>query len=328
MRFSFIQFRDLGIVLEEADSPEIGRGGGASSTRFSYLDSIMDNNDYLQPQTSSSSSYIIGNSADIGRPLLPLRRARAGTMPSMVYMDHSPIITPQPSLPLPSFSSQHDSNNNRHRSGSLTLPAPANFQMSNTWRSTPIEPISPSTEQLLQGDDDFSIARTLRSIGLDEEEGDQQKSSVFNNHNIRTNLRNRSYSVNNTAMYQQQQQLQQQENLTPTTRSRIISNNNNIHTQQTENLNTNNINSRPRASSMGRMDYARLTPPGLSSLWKMQLGTLHDTEDLIVNEPPLSLGDSELLANIILQQNGVDGTTTAVNSSTDNLSLIDVSYTC
>lgn len=240
-------FRDLDVVLEETDSNE----------GYSYLDSILDNN-YLQPQKSSS--YLVGNQ-QVGR-------ARAGTMPSLAYMDQ-PTIIPQTAFL-----------NNRHRSGSLTLPAPANLQMSNMYNTWGQEPISPSTEQLLQGDDDFSIARTLRSIGLDEENDDRP----------RINARSRSYSVNNTVMYQQQD-----------TRSRI---NNSFHTPPPLE-NHAPVGNRPRASSMGRMDYTRLTPPGLSSLWKMQLGTLHDEE----YDTSLSLGDSELLANMI---------------SIDNISLTEV----
>ncbi|KAI7896233.1 armadillo-type protein [Mucor mucedo] len=231
--------RDLDVVLEETDSNE----------GYSYLDSILDNN-YL-PQKSSS--YLSGNQQ--------VRRSRAGTMPSLAYMEQ-PTIIPQTAFL-----------NNRHRSGSLTLPAPANLQMSTMYNTWGQEPISPSTEQLLQGDDDFSIARTLRSIGLDEENDDKP----------RINARSRSYSVNNTVMYQQQP---------PDSRSRI---NNSFHTPPPSLDNQPSVGNRPRASSMGRMDYTRLTPPGLSSLWKMQLGTLHDEE----YDTSLSLGDSELLANMI-----------------------------
>lgn len=221
-------------------------------------------------------------------------------MPSLAYMNEP---SPPPVL-IPSSSSSNNNNsfinnnnnhttnnNNRHRSGSLTLPVPTNLHMSNmfsnnnnntnnTWQnnnSTLEEPISPSTEQLLQGDDDFSIARTLRSIGLDEDSNSIRPAAG----------RNRSYSVNNTALYQQQSRVFP--SLTPPPPPPMIGN-------------------RRRASSMGRMDYNRLTPPGLSSLWQMQLGTLHDEDydsqsnSTTTQEPSLSLGDSELLANMLQQQ--------------------------
>ena len=267
--------------MEEADLSE----------GYSYLNSMLDNSQNYSPQQNSS-SYLVGN-PDVGHTLLPSRRTRAGTMPSLVYMEPSPppVLVSTPNTYLQT--------NNRHRSGSLTLPVPSNLNMSNmfhynnnnnssnnnnNWHhQPPSEPISPSTEQLLQGDDDFSIARTLRSIGLDEDH-DRPR-------------RNRSYSVNNTVMYQDT-------TATPT-RSRINSNNNAFHTPSLESFTP--PGNRRRASSMGRMDNpTRLTPPGLSSLWQMQLGTLHDEDyetqstSTTQEQPSLSLGDSELLANMIL----------------------------
>ncbi|KAI9269993.1 armadillo-type protein [Helicostylum pulchrum] len=220
-------------------------------------------------------------------------------MPSLAYMNQPPIIPQSNYLNNNNnnTSSASNGNGNRHRSGSLTLPTPASLQMSNLY-SWGQEPISPSTEQLLQGDDDFSIARTLRSIGLDEE----------NDNKPRISSRGRSYSVNNTVTYQQD---------TTPTRSRI----NNFHqpsssSSSSSSLDTSStVGNRPRASSMGRMDYSRLTPPGLSSLWKMQLGTLHDEEYDAMIEPPLSLGDSELLANMISIDNTSQNTLVENNRS-------------
>lgn len=213
----------------------------------------------------------------------PLRRARAGTMPSLAYMNQPPIIPPNNFINSTTAATTTISNGNRHRSGSLTLPKPASLQIPNMY-SWGQEPISPSTEQLLQGDDDFSIARTLRSIGLDEE----------NDNKPRHNSRSRSYSVNNTMTYQQDTSRRMNNNFNPP-------------------LDSSSVGNRPRASSMGRMDYSRITPPGLSSLWKMQLGTLHD-EEYDSSEPSLSLGDSELLANMISIDN------------TNSNNLIEVSF--
>lgn len=221
----------------------------------------------------------------------PLRRARAGTMPSMIYHMNptttaSPAsLPPPPMLPPPLLNS-----NSRNRSGSLTLPN--NYY--ETWEANAD----------IQGDD---IARTLRSIGLvdDKDEDNSGHSSLSSNsttnlntppvtavtsNNLlltRQNIRSRSYSVNNAPFYQQQNSQQQS----------FAMNANSFGHLEPFHLNNNN---RPRASSMGRMDYlAAPGPSSTSSLWKMQLGTVHDDESTaeLIDEP-LSLGDSELLANM------------------------------
>lgn len=266
------------------------------------------------PYSSSKLFPIDTANLETRTPLLPLRRARAGTMPSVIYMDHQHQAPLQPQLPPVAFPVVTNSTVNRHRSGSLTLPVPATYA---AWRPTTMEPTSPSTtEQLLQQGDD--IARTLRSIGLDDDKdgsGSSPLSSASNSiatpptggspsanllHQQRNTLRSRSYSVNNAAMYQQQPQPQP-----------LVGAGFSLSASSMENMLMNStshrgMNSRPRASSMGKMDYSTNTPPGLSSLWKMQLGTLEDDsiyesseEHAMSPEHSLSLGDSELLANML-----------------------------
>ncbi|KAL7311593.1 hypothetical protein PS15m_009332 [Mucor circinelloides] len=310
----FHSARDLDTVLEEA----------ANTTHYEhgYLDNMLNT-----PYSSNKLFPIDTTNLETRTPLLPLRRARAGTMPSAIYMDHphhqqqAPLQPQQPQIPPIAFPVVANSSVNRHRSGSLTLPVPATYA---AWGPSTIEPSFPSTtEQLLQQGDD--IARTLRSIGLDDDKdgsGSSPLSSASNSiatpptggspsanllHQQRNTLRSRSYSVNNAAMYQQQHQQ-------PQPLSTSLSNGFSLSSSSMENilLNSNNHcnmnSSRPRASSMGKMDYSTSTPPGLSSLWKMQLGTLEDDsiyesseENAVSSEQQhsLSLGDSELLANML-----------------------------
>jgi len=315
----------LDTVLEEA----------ANTTQYEhgYLDNMLNT-----PYSSNKLFPIDTTNLETRTPLLPLRRARAGTMPSAIYMDHphhqqqAPLQPQQPQIPPIAFPVVANNNVNRHRSGSLTLPVPATYA---AWGPSTLEPAFPSTtEQLLQQGDD--IARTLRSIGLDDDKdgsGSSPLSSASNSiatpptggspsanllHQQRNTLRSRSYSVNNAAMYQQQHQQ-------PQPLGASLSNGFSLSSSSMENilLNSNNHcnmnSSRPRASSMGKMDYSTSTPPGLSSLWKMQLGTLEDDSIYESNEEnavsseqhqqhSLSLGDSELLANM-LHINGDSGST-------------------
>ncbi|GAN10525.1 hypothetical protein MAM1_0366d10067 [Mucor ambiguus] len=308
--------RDLDVVLEET--------ANATDYNHGYLDNMLNT-----PYSSNKLFSIDTTNLETRAPLLPLRRARAGTMPSVVYMDQhhhqAPLPSQQPQLPPVSFPAVTNNTVNRHRSGSLTLPVPATYA---AWRSsTVVEPTSPSTtEQLLQQGDD--IARTLRSIGLDDDKdgsGSSPLSSASNSiatpptggspsanllHQQRNTLRSRSYSVNNAAMYQQQHQQPQPQPLGPS-----LSNSFSLSTTSMESILMNNnslrsMNSRPRASSMGKMDYSTNIPPGLSSLWKMQLSTLEDDSIYESSEEntmsleqqqqhSLSLGDSELLANML-----------------------------
>lgn len=303
--------RDLDIVLEET--------ANAASYNHGYLENMLNT-----PYSSNKLFPIDTTNLETRTPLLPLRRARAGTMPSVIYMDQhhhqAPPQPQQPQLPPVAFPVTTHNTVNRHRSGSLTLPVPATYA---AWRPSTAEPTSPSTtEQLLQQGDD--IARTLRSIGLDDDKdgsGSSPLSSASNSiatpptggspsasllHQQRNTLRSRSYSVNNAAMYQQQHQQQ------PQPLGTSFSNGFSLAASPMENMlmNSNShrsMSSRPRASSMGKMDYSANTPPGLSSLWKMQLSTLEDDsiyesseENAMSSEQhSLSLGDSELLANML-----------------------------
>lgn len=282
----------MDIVLEETTSP--------ADYNHGYLDNMLNT-----PYSNNKLFPIDTNSLETRTPLLPLRRARAGTMPSVIYMDQPPP-PPPPQMPPAAFPIVTNNSANRHRSGSLTLPVPATYA---AWRPSTAEPTSPSTEQLLQQGDD--IARTLRSIGLDDDKDGSGSSPLSSASNSiatpptggspsatllqqRNTLRSRSYSVNNAAMYQQQTPINNGFSLSSSSMESILLNNNNHRN-----------NSRPRASSMGKMDYNTNTPPGLSSLWKMQLGTLEDDsiyesneENNNQSEHSLSLGDSEFLANM------------------------------
>lgn len=326
----FHSARDLDIVLEET--------ANTANYNHGYLENMLNT-----PYSSSKLFPIDTTNLETRTPLLPLRRARAGTMPSVIYMDHHqhhqhqhhpmpPLQPQQPQLPPVTFPVVTNNNTvSRHRSGSLTLPVPATYAAA--WRPSTLEPTSPSTtEQLLQQGDD--IARTLRSIGLDDDKdgsGSSPLSSASNSiatpptggspsasllHQQRNTLRSRSYSVNNAAMYQQQQQLPPQPlgtslsngfSLSASSMENIL-----LNTSSHRGMNSSSSSSRPRASSMGKMDYSTNTPPGLSSLWKMQLGTLEDDSIYESNEEhsmspeqqqqqqhSLSLGDSELLANML-----------------------------
>jgi hypothetical protein len=267
------QFRDLDVAFEE---PLIDSTTESfHNTNNSYLDNM------LNIPYNNSSSYLENNK--------PLRRARAGTMPSTIY-HINPTTTTTSTPPPPPPSSMMPpllNSNNRNRSGSLTLPN----DYYAAWE----------TNADIQGDD---IARTLRSIGLVDDKDEEESGGSSLSSNSTTNLatppttattpnhlllprqsiRSRSYSVNNAPFYQQQQQPFM------TGFGELES----FHLNQSS-------NNRPRASSMGRMDF--LTPPGLSStssLWKMQLGTVHDVESAAASIiEPLSLGDSELLANML-----------------------------
>ncbi|KAI8330845.1 hypothetical protein BC941DRAFT_439730 [Chlamydoabsidia padenii] len=262
--------RDLDVVLEENNMHQ-GK---------SYLDQVLEPNCFLRNGKASSSNGNINNnnnndsftSTNISHlnvtstsSSLPQRRARAGTMPSMMSFDSpllrtathnhaaaaaataaglnhtlttstsSSTITPRQLPPPPPPAPV---GGGRHRSGSLNLPPPSLsfdttsslFWSSNSGHTTPTPP-SPATEQLLQGDSDFSIARTMRSLGLvedgsttittttangnmngegtsateapilDEEELINQSRASLLASASNTTTRNRSYSVNATIRY-------------------------------------------------------------------------------------------------------------------------------
>ncbi|KAI8378684.1 armadillo-type protein [Choanephora cucurbitarum] len=284
--------RDLCAVAEEGDASFV------EDYNQSYLSHVLDSTVYNKPSFES-----IGNTAN-GCSVLPMRRARAGTMPSLDSTP--PQLTPSIIMPSASLSFL----NNRHRSGSLNLPT------YNGWSSTVDPNFSPTSSELPQGDD---IARTLRSLGLDDDkdtESSRSPLSVASTHlatppigsvlplsqqkQQRSTLRSRSYSVNNTAIYQ----------TTPSSSSFINGLYSAPHPLPSLSVDPIPLSSnRPRASSMSRMDHNNRM--NISSLWKMQLGTLHDDPAFPGSpvppppamEPSLSLGDSEFLANIIHQNN-------------------------
>ncbi|KAI8378324.1 armadillo-type protein [Blakeslea trispora] len=279
--------RDLCAVAEEGDTLF------AEEYNQSYLNHILDNAPYNKSSFESTGSTASGCS------VLPMRRARAGTMPSL-------DSTPPPLTPSMIMSSTSLSFlNNRHRSGSLNLPA------YNGWSTA--DPTLPTSAELPQGDD---IARTLRSLGLDDDKDTDSSSSPLSAASThlatppigsvlplsqqkqqRSTLRSRSYSVNNTGIYQ-------------STSSSFVDELYNVpHPLPSLSVDPIPLSSnRPRASSMGRMDHSNRM--NMSSLWKMQLGTLHDDSAFLpvpspppIIEPSLSLGDSEFLANIMHQNN-------------------------
>lgn len=238
---------------------------------------------YSSTDTSTSSSSNVVSPAAIRRP-------RAGTMPSFIHPDMRPSsvnTTPNSSTALLLTTIEAG----RHRSGSLNLPPPA---VDSFWLGGHDGPLSPSSEQLLQNDSDFSIARTMRSLGLEEEE--QKKESMvglFHQQSppefhmpsrslLSGNNRNRSYSVNATARYEEPS-FKLPNALEGFTRQQVA---------------------RPRASSMGRADAGHLPPP--MGFWNNRGSPLvsmreedYETSSTTSSQQPLSLGDSELLANIL-----------------------------
>ncbi|KAI8093782.1 uncharacterized protein BX664DRAFT_295693 [Halteromyces radiatus] len=280
--------RDLDVVMEENNNIHEGK---------SYLDQVLEPtslnflrntkttptnmNGYTTTTTTTTTNTITttassSSSTSNGRlHSLPQRRARAGTMPSMMSFDSilsssssqppllrtathnhailnnsimtttteqpftssSPLLSTTPtSTPPPPIMTPVGGG--RHRSGSLNLPLPSlSFDTSpslfwsgttttttttNATTNTPgsmshgnntPSPPSPATEQLLQGDDDFSIARTMRSLGL-EDDANSSSTTVLDEEELinqcrasllasasNTTTRNRSYSVNATVRY-------------------------------------------------------------------------------------------------------------------------------
>lgn len=309
---------------------------------MSYLDGVLDplpsSLSFLRAMHSKASTGSVSafhNDNTMERPSLPMRRARAGTMPSLVHSSmpaddrthRSPLLRPAapPTTHHPP-QQQHTLSNpsidTRHRSGSLNLPIPPPMHLSFDsglfgWQDEPPSKSgsqlpSPSTEQLLRGDSDFSIARTLRSLGLEDDHRIESSTSTpfhpMHHHQqhpspppapsgrsllSNTSSRSRSYSVNAAARYQDTTTTTAPPPSTTTTRARTTS------------MSRSFVQNRPRASSMGRMDYGRPSPPVPSSLWQMHapLETLTDDEyDEDKSHGGLSLGDSELLANLIQKQ--------------------------
>lgn len=232
--------------------------------------------------------------------LSSVRRPRAGTMPSFIHTELNNTRN-NAALLLNTIES------GRHRSGSLNLPM---VDSSSFW--THDGPLSPSTEQLLQNDNDFSIARTMRSLGLED---DQQKEDLHHHHHnslfhhqsppefhmpsrslLSGSNRNRSYSVNATAIYENETTNGLTANTTRISNTPTYASPLEGFTRQ---------QNRPRASSMGRVDASRLPPPQIS-LWNNQMQQQQQQQQqrssplvTMREEEALSLGDSELLANII-----------------------------
>ncbi|KAF7727818.1 hypothetical protein EC973_007049 [Apophysomyces ossiformis] len=284
---------------------------------------------FLRPTPTKSTTAISSYQSSMDVPssmhchvsLPTMRRSRAGTMPSF-----APIPETTPHRSHSSFLLTPSAESGRHRSGSLNLPAPSlqlstpGTAFSSPWPNTELgrnaSPRSPSTEQLLQNDHDFSIARTLRSLGLEEESRNtaennglfhQQTPAEFHlaSRSLLSANRSRSYSVNATARYQ--------ENISDNSRSRASS----VSKSYVSPLEGfSRQQNRPRASSMGRMDAARSSksPMMMSSLWQMQRSSPlalreEEFEDHSGSQTPqtdsglpLSLGDSELLANMLQKQ--------------------------
>ncbi|KAI8085181.1 armadillo-type protein [Halteromyces radiatus] len=256
------------------------------------------------------------------RPLSAIRRTRAGTMPSFVNMSQQSSLSPFRRSVAPEHISDHDIPTstavNRHRSGSLNLSTPSlhanhyingsvfNSQWSNhnslNQSQQTTQPSSPSTEQLLQEDSDFSIARTLRSIGLEESHSasdddlliqqQQQLRSLLSSASSTTN-RSRSFSVNATAMYQDSSPALPPVNDMCLDHSTILSS---TYAGPLEEF-TREQN-RPRSSSMGLMEQSSQTNGKLS--WNLRRSPLYNMVDTNQDQ---ELGEIEL-QHQSQQQNG------------------------
>ncbi|OBZ85194.1 Pumilio domain-containing protein C56F2.08c [Choanephora cucurbitarum] len=284
--------RDLEIVFEESDS----HAGSYSTLNF------------LRPNKTSYSTLDIPSSPS------PVRRPRAGTMPSFIQ---------PPELHRPNNAALllNTIEAGRHRSGSLNLPPPPPVDAS-FWSA----PLSPSSEQLLQNDSDFSIARTMRSLGLEDQHQDKPSEQLSEENPspplglfhhatppefllpsrslLSGNNRNRSYSVNATARYEPE--------LPPMLRPTQASALEGFNRQQ---------QNRPRASSMGRADAIRILPPP-SSFWNNNRSSplvSMTEEEYPTTTASLSLGDSELLANMLNSSNSSNSTKEELEGHTTEL---------
>ncbi|KAI9267042.1 armadillo-type protein [Helicostylum pulchrum] len=273
--------------------------GSVYSSTARDLDVVFEENE--QTIYHQSSGYLKVNE------LPSVRRPRAGTMPSFI---HTELNNNRPSNNSSAALLLNTIESGRHRSGSLNLPP---VDASSFWSLRNDVPLSPSTEQLLQNDSDFSIARTMRSLGLEDDEKDQQEqninSSLFHHQSppefhmpsrslLSGSNRNRSYSVNATAIYENETN----NGLSRKSTLNYVSPLEGFTRQQ----------NRPRASSMGRADASRLPPPQIG-LWsnqgsqqqQQQQQQQHQQQQrssplvTMREEDALSLGDSELLTNII-----------------------------
>ncbi|KAI9277775.1 armadillo-type protein [Sporodiniella umbellata] len=229
----------------------------------------------------------------------------------------------------------------RHRSGSLNLP-PVDASY---WTLNHDGPLSPSSEQLLQNDNDFSIARTMRSLGLEDEtenkRGKEEKdfpNSLFHHKSppefhlpsrslLSGNSRNRSYSVNSAARYD----IENNGDILPS---------GNLVVGGTYSKNTafasplegfNRQQNRPRAVSMGRADSSRANPILLpqASFWgnnnngQRPSPLVSMTEEEYEDQSGLSLGDSELLANILNKNSNSTDSNPLHESANQDISTIE-----
>ncbi|KAI7907837.1 armadillo-type protein [Cokeromyces recurvatus] len=213
------------------------------------LDIVFEDDQYnlnfLTPKSTYSTPF--SSPANIIYNTNPIpRRPRAGTMPSFIQ----PVDLPTNTYLLNTLNASNS--NGRHRSGSLNLP------------------IWSDQQQSLEND----IARTMRSLGLEDEDG-TTTNPLFHHQSppefhlpsrslLSGSNRSRSYSVNTCEVNVQQQSF---------------------------------LINRPRASSMGRAD--RLLTAGLWGGRASPLLVSMREED---EQQTLSLGDSELLANMLNQK--------------------------
>jgi hypothetical protein len=285
---------------------------------------------FLRPKPTYSTPYASTDASTTNNGALPpVRRARAGTMPSFIHPEmtnnNRPSNNSSAALLLTTIEA------GRHRSGSLNLPPPVDGSF---WSIRHDAPLSPSSEQLLQNDSDFSIARTMRSLGLEEDDDEQEKqtpppppqaenepliNSLFHHQSppefhmpsrslLSGNNRNRSYSVNATARYE--------DNNNSNRLSRASSLNNKLSFASPLEGFARQQQSRPRSSSMGRADAGKMGMlPPLMGFWNTANGNGNQRGSPLVSmreedyetssntssnqQQSLSLGDSELLANIL-----------------------------
>ncbi|KAI8973748.1 hypothetical protein BDF20DRAFT_670992 [Mycotypha africana] len=210
--------RDLNILFEENDLndsnqqhpqhrqlPQQQNGYAAASHSINFMrpkpaySTSFSENQNNHQNDRNITSFLLNEGSNskinMASSSSPIRRPRAGTMPSFINPDMSissstahnghqqplpatvshphqaafllqTINTASSNIPgVPSISG-------RNRSGSLNLPPPPprSLPVNDFWLKHHDPPLSPSSEQLLQNDNDFSIARTMRSLGLEDED--------------------------------------------------------------------------------------------------------------------------------------------------------------
>lgn len=305
--FTLFFISDLGVLFEENEVQSNGLGY-QSALNFirpkpTFSTPFQNSVQSMEPPPSSASHSIT-------------RRPRAGTMPSFIQ----PPVTNRPATNSSAALLLSTIEAGRHRSGSLNLPSVE----PSFWGLSHDGPLSPSSEQLLQNDNDFSIARTMRSLGLEddhEHEKEQEKenddiltNSLFHHKSppefhlpsrslLSGNNRNRSYSVNAAVRYDMEDS-----NVSPGGLPATFAKNTGLSfVSPLEGFNRQQ--NRPRAASMGRAEAGRLNNmmhPSVafwnnnnSSNGQRASPLVAMTEEEMDEQPALSLGDSELLANIL-----------------------------